>query len=186
MRAGDTMDQPSLYSRLSPLQDRDARLAAPSPWLNGRLPTRILVPTDLSYTSQAVVQHGLSWVDAMAGELLLLHVIPDVLSPWSDPMDTLFIDRTSVAAHYGELCEQGHSRLVTWLPCRWEPRIRPLVAVGNPAQEIVRVAREQQADLILMGASHKSRWRQMLWGSVTDQVVRRAPVPVITVASPGP
>ena len=48
---------------------------------------------------------------------------------------------------------------------------------GDPATEILGVAREAQCDLIAMGT---------LMGSVAEQVVRKAPCPVLTVKVPLP
>jgi nucleotide-binding universal stress UspA family protein len=55
------------------------------------------------------------------------------------------------------------------------------VAVGPPAETIVRIARERQADLIVMGTHGRTGLQHVLLGSVTEQVVRLAACPVLTV-----
>ena len=55
------------------------------------------------------------------------------------------------------------------------------VTVGKPAQEILRVAREERVDLIVMGTHGRIGLRQLLLGSITEAVARYAPCPVFTV-----
>jgi Universal stress protein family len=57
------------------------------------------------------------------------------------------------------------------------------VVVGQPAEEIVRVAMVEQVDLIVMGTPKKSLWRRMLSGSVVAKVIRGTYIPVLTVAN---
>jgi universal stress protein A len=55
------------------------------------------------------------------------------------------------------------------------------VIVGRPATEIVRVAREQRVDLIVMGTHGRTGLRHLLLGSVAEEVTRQVPCPVFTV-----
>jgi nucleotide-binding universal stress UspA family protein len=55
------------------------------------------------------------------------------------------------------------------------------VTVGQAAEEIVRVARAQGADLIIMGTHGRRGLRRWFRKSVTDQVRRQAPTAVMTV-----
>jgi len=67
------------------------------------------------------------------------------------------------------------------LPAGSPDRLRALVTVGKATDEIVRVAREQKADLIVMGTHGWGALRHLLGSSVAAKVSRRASVPVITV-----
>jgi nucleotide-binding universal stress UspA family protein len=58
---------------------------------------------------------------------------------------------------------------------------RVQVAVGRPAEQILRVAREAGVDLIVMGTHGRTGWRHALLGSVAEAVLRQAPCPVCTV-----
>jgi nucleotide-binding universal stress UspA family protein len=55
---------------------------------------------------------------------------------------------------------------------------------GIPAEEIVRVAREVEADLIVMGTHGRSGLGRLLLGSVAEQVMRHATCPVLTLKAP--
>ncbi len=59
------------------------------------------------------------------------------------------------------------------------------VAMGHPADTIVRVAQERAADLIVMSTHGRTGLQHVLLGSVTEKVVRLAPCPVLTVKHRG-
>jgi glycine betaine transporter len=62
-------------------------------------------------------------------------------------------------------------------------RVDVRVAVGKPAEEIVRVAREDAVDLIVMGTYGHTGLHYMLLGSTAETVFRAAPCPVFMVQS---
>jgi nucleotide-binding universal stress UspA family protein len=140
---------------------------------------RVLVPTDFSEAAWLVTRAALSYVDAVGGELLLLHVVPDLYLCWLDHLAMTFIDQTRQEAAYDELRAEGHRQFSTWLPSSAYERCRTLVAVGETADTILKVAQAEMADVILMRAPTRHWWRPMLTGSVTDAVRRRASVPVV-------
>jgi nucleotide-binding universal stress UspA family protein len=55
------------------------------------------------------------------------------------------------------------------------------MAEGDPAGAILRAARENQCDLIVMGTHGRAGLNRFLRGSVAEEVVRKAPCPVMTV-----
>jgi len=59
-------------------------------------------------------------------------------------------------------------------------------AEGDPAHEMIRLARERHVDLIVMGTHGRTGLGRLLMGSVAEQVVRKAPCPVLTVKTPMP
>jgi nucleotide-binding universal stress UspA family protein len=143
---------------------------------------RVLVPTDFSEAALVVTREAVSWVDAMGGELLLLHVVPDIYLRWLDHMVMTFVDQTRLEAAYDELREEGQRKLSTWLPYPANERCRTLVVIGDTADAIVEVAQVEMVDLIIMRAPKRRWWRPTLVGSVTDAVMRRASVPVVAWA----
>ena len=61
---------------------------------------------------------------------------------------------------------------------------RARVETGVAWQEILRIAREDQADVIVMGTHGRTGVNRLLLGSVAERVVRQAPCPVLTVRAP--
>jgi nucleotide-binding universal stress UspA family protein len=62
-----------------------------------------------------------------------------------------------------------------------DPAVRTHLVEGIPHREIVRLAAELPADLIVMGTHGHTGFKHLLLGSVAERVVRTASVPVITV-----
>lgn len=56
-----------------------------------------------------------------------------------------------------------------------------VVLVGNPAEEIVRFAKEENADLIVMASRGKSGFNRWDMGNVADKVIRATDIPVVLV-----
>jgi universal stress protein A len=155
---------------------------------------RVLVPTDFSSTSRAAVRYALALTVPVGGEMLLLHVIegaplrryivhgaPEGLPDWLDPMGPLFHAPRPQEVIYHDCYEEAREKLLTWLPPGLSKRARALVTVGKVADEIVRVAREQKADAIVMEAQGKRRVRHLLRRTVTERVIRKVAIPVITI-----
>ncbi len=64
------------------------------------------------------------------------------------------------------------------LGARW------LVRSGVPHAEIAAAARQERADLIVMGTHGRSGLDRALLGSVADRVIRLGPCPVVSVRTP--
>ncbi|MGH8069359.1 MAG: universal stress protein [Candidatus Entotheonellia bacterium] len=155
---------------------------------------RILVPTDFSTRSLEALERVLTYTQTVGGELLLLHVVegkplrwyavngqPDDLYPSGriDPEGAFFVPQGPPQVVHRDLCQEAEWKLATLLPPQPDC-FRALVTVGKAADEIVRVAREQHADLIVMGTQGSRGLRRWLRSSVADRVRRKAAVPVIT------
>jgi nucleotide-binding universal stress UspA family protein len=60
--------------------------------------------------------------------------------------------------------------------------IETTIASGTPSQAIASFAREKEADLIIMTTNGRDTFQQKIIGSVTEQVLKAAPCPVLAVA----
>jgi len=69
------------------------------------------------------------------------------------------------------------------LGSRRTPRAQPALAIGSPAEEILKVARRQRADLVVLGTRGMGRAARLLLGSTADAVLRHARLPVLAVPS---
>jgi nucleotide-binding universal stress UspA family protein len=61
------------------------------------------------------------------------------------------------------------------------PKVRYLVASGNPFEKILDTAEDQLIDLIVLGTHGRTGVKRLLIGNVAEKVVRHAPCPVLTV-----
>ena len=60
-------------------------------------------------------------------------------------------------------------------------KVSGIIIDGDPAREIVRLAKDENVDLIIMGTHGKGAINKFFFGSVAQKVVRDATVPVLTV-----
>jgi nucleotide-binding universal stress UspA family protein len=139
---------------------------------------RILVPTDFSPCARAAWQLAQRLASVSGSELILVHVIVRGTvwgeSPFNaDRMRELFGDVDRRAER--ELDEWAAEARAAWLPVA--VRIRE----GSAHEEIVELARDRAADLIVIGTHGRGGAKRALLGSVADKVVRLAPCPVLTV-----
>jgi nucleotide-binding universal stress UspA family protein len=138
---------------------------------------RILCPTDFSDAAAPAERQAVVLARPLGAELVLLHVASE--SPlWRETLGTPQVRAVfeaqrkwaadALAERAVALAGQGVSA-------------RCLVKVGVPWEEIVRVAADEGADMIVMGTQGRTGLDRLLLGSVTERVVRRAPCPVLTV-----
>ena len=64
-------------------------------------------------------------------------------------------------------------------------RIKTVVRTGNVHEEILKVAEEEQADMLILGSSGKSGLDRLLSGRVTKDVERKASIPVVVAKTGG-
>jgi nucleotide-binding universal stress UspA family protein len=158
---------------------------------------RILVPTDFSEASRIAVGHAVEVADAVGADLLLLHVVDQERRAGAQMIGireafTMTIDPTGNAFKYDvpresgcqASCEEAEWKLAALLPPLESDRLRTLVVVGGVADEIVRVAIEERVSLIIMGIQGRKGWRHMRLDSVSEKVVQKSLVPVMTLWVP--
>jgi nucleotide-binding universal stress UspA family protein len=134
---------------------------------------QVLVPTDGSEASLAAVDHVIA-SRPRAGIVTLLAVFPEERREAAE--STLPTLRREFEAHVeGHFAEARRRLEGVGISCRTEVRF------GDPATEIVRFATEGGFEQIVMGRRGRGGVAKLLLGSVSEQVVKNARVPV-TVA----
>jgi len=140
---------------------------------------RILVPTDFSDYSKQAIAYACELARRFAAELQLLHVAtpPALPMPYVGTVsDQTFHPEETAKKALEELDDPEFDQV---------SRIDRVVRVGTPFVEIVRYAKENDIDLIVMGTHGRTGLVHALIGSVAERVVRKAPCPVLTVRPEG-
>jgi nucleotide-binding universal stress UspA family protein len=135
----------------------------------------ILCPVDFSMASERTAHEAGLLAAETEARLVLFHVIERVGGP-PGPVPPGF-DRK---AYRSEAEDNVRRRLGRMRPSGSGDSAEEAVAWGWPDREILRVARERSAGLIVMGA-HGGPLDSILFGSIAHKVVRRAPCPVLVV-----
>ena len=141
---------------------------------------RIVCAVDFSDASLKALEYALSLAQEDDAQLFVTHVID-----WPDDSTlppALAQAVTSTRRDWEESKRRQLQQLVpesarTW--CAPEPVLR----VGSPARELLRVAEEHDADLVVMGVHGRGAIDRALFGSTTHKVVRDARCAVLTVRS---
>ncbi len=134
---------------------------------------RILYPTDFSERATAAFPLACALARDHGAQLLVLHVKPPVV-----------IVGVLVAPEPPELRQQLHEQLNRLRPADPNVRVEHQLLEGEPAREILRLAREANCDLIVMGTHGRTGLPRLLLGSVAEEVMRKAACPVLTVKVP--
>ncbi len=143
-----------------------------------RLPyMRLLCPVDFSESSLAALRFAFSLAEEADADLTILHVFD-----WP-PDDELLVERFD-ANEFRQVVEQDARRrldaLVTEDVRDWcKPATK--VGYGKPYRQILEVARAESTDLIVIGVRGRNALDLTLFGSTTNQVVRSASCPVLTI-----
>jgi len=142
---------------------------------------KIICPTDFSAAAQKAVDEALELIRHFQAELVLVHVVPVLPAAPSDPNFVFEVPEYERALHVDAgrrlraLAADIAGKGVT---------VRTVVGHGDAGAEIVRIAREESADLIVIATHGETGWRHAMFGSVAEKVVRIAHRPVLTVPAP--
>lgn len=141
---------------------------------------RIVCPTDFSPTAEAAARHAASLARAYSGELLLLHVLPQVHYP---------LRGLGMAEAFPHLQQELHVRAKERLAAAANTlgngiTIRTELRDGEAYEQVLACARENKADVIVMGTHGHTGLKHALLGSTAERVVRLAECPVLTVRTP--
>ena len=132
-----------------------------------------LAALDGSLSDTSVVAAAAAVVQRFAdGELHLLHVLPNVAGTAFSP------------APGPDMFDAGRAILEAAARTAREACARPIrvhITVGVAWKEVVRVGRELEADLVLVGTHDRAGLAHALLGSVAEQIVRHASCPAVIV-----
>lgn len=79
--------------------------------------------------------------------------------------------------------DEVHQRICDWVPqeVRGRCEVSEVVRQGNPAEQVILMAREHSADLIIMGAQHRPFLEFTALGTTTERVVRHSMTSVMVI-----
>ena len=142
---------------------------------------RILCPIDFSTSALQALGFALDLARQADGLVTLLHVI-EWLSEEDPPASARF-DTSEYRRYIVADAEERLQGLVAKESRAWA-EIHNVIVFGRAHREILRAADTTPADLIVMGAQGRGGVGLALFGSTTQQVVRGAACPVLTVRGP--
>ena len=141
-------------------------------------PKLILVPTDFSAPAARALRYAVALGSRFDAHLLVVYA-----DPFVPPVDFTIGAAGVFDIAREDLIEAAREQLQTFAETNISTAM-PYdlrVVVGTPTDAIVAQVRESGANLIVMGTHGRTGLRHLLFGSVTEAVMRVAPVPVLAV-----
>lgn len=140
---------------------------------------RILCPIDFSPASLRALDYAASLAAVHGPGIIALNVV-ELFAEGGGTRDELALDTPDFRA---ELRRTALARLHEAVPDAIRSRcpVAETVTMGKGWKEILRVAVEEEADVIVMGVAGRSAADLLLFGSTTQHVVRQAACPVLTI-----
>ncbi|MFQ5638710.1 MAG: universal stress protein [bacterium] len=148
---------------------------------------QILMPTDFSHNARYALDIAVNFAEKFEAQIFLLHVFEMPLTKAFNYQHFVSteVEKSQLDNLFKAETEDAMEALVRQFASRGVP-IEPLfIEDGVPFVEIIRTAKELPVDLIVMSAYSRMGISNLLIGSVTEKVVRKAPCPVLTVRSKG-
>lgn len=142
--------------------------------------SRIVCPTDFSATSSRAVDYAATMADSFGAELVLLHVIPTMDYPLRSfgMSSSLHHIQEELEKRAMQSLENRAKKLKESLP---DIKVRLVLQSGEAHEATMECAKEEDADMIVMGTHGHTGITHALLGSTAEKVVRLSNCPVLTV-----
>jgi nucleotide-binding universal stress UspA family protein len=144
---------------------------------------RVLIPLDGSELAEAILPFAEHVAGPLDAEVLLLQVVEPpspiaglgtggIIGP-----DALFLRQVEAKRYLDGLAARLQAKGL---------RVRTVLGLGTPASEIAATAKAERADLIAMTTHGRSGFKRAIFGSVAEEVLRGAAIPVLVIRKPAP
>jgi nucleotide-binding universal stress UspA family protein len=142
----------------------------------------ILVPTDFSSYAQHALNFASQLAKARSMQIKVLHVVEQASAPYMTAVSTGLSDQLGNVFVLRRL-EKAKSHLETLMAQLNKEGITSSyqIKIGNPYQNISAQIKHESCDLIVMGTHGTTGMEEMILGSNSEKVVRKASCPVITI-----
>jgi nucleotide-binding universal stress UspA family protein len=135
----------------------------------------IIAPTDFSDASFTALEYAVRFARAADGTVVVPHILHNPMS-----------DEFRIEGHrvpFAEVKSKAEEHLAALRQDKLAgyPKCVMQVEVGDPYSEIMNIARQQKADLIVIATHGRTGLQHLIMGSVAEKIIRHAPCPVFVV-----
>lgn len=136
----------------------------------------ILVPIDFGEPSESALACAVDLAEQVDARVIILHVfeLPIISFP-----DGAFVASAELASRIVDASQKALLDAVKRHRAH-DVEIEPVLEQGDPKEVILSTIERIGADLVVMGTHGRRGLARALVGSITEHVVRRSPVPVLT------
>ncbi len=138
---------------------------------------KILVGIDGSEASLKTARRAAEIAKSMGSSLLLVSIVP----PPTVLLGELLVPEVVDTRPLKEAAEKALSKLKETIASDYGIEAQTIVAIGDPGDQIVEIASQEDVDLIVVGRRGLSRLERLFIGSVTKKVLERTHTDVLVV-----
>ena len=142
---------------------------------------KVVCPTDFSDPAYEGLKAAIELAEHFQAQLVLMNVV-SLVPVASGGMGAGFHLATVMKEMQAEAEKSITNLIAEKIPKAVQTR--SIVVQGKPADEIIRLADKEDADMIVIATHGESGWQKFLFGSVTEKVIRMASCPVLTIQQP--
>jgi nucleotide-binding universal stress UspA family protein len=150
---------------------------------------KILVPMDGSRQSAKALVYAIEVASRFGAEIILLRVV--TLSMLSIAHSTPSSGGPVIKGDFLKEAERQDRKTMSRMRQYVRGKLKTVTAhgvkgayrvmTGDPADSIIACCRDEAIDLVVMSAKNKGWWRRTILGSVTDEVLKSAGIPVLVI-----
>ena len=143
---------------------------------------KILVPIDFSEYSKNALKYSVTFAKQFGAELVLVYVVEPPIYPADFSFGQMHLPNIE-----NELRSHGKQELdrLAQIQIAGQVRARTLICTGKPFIEIIKTARVENVDLIIIATHGHTGVEHILFGGTAEKIVRKAPCPVLVVRRQG-
>ncbi len=137
----------------------------------------IAIPVDFSETSSIIIEWGKALAKKLGAKIILINVVEDI------PAFDMTTDAKTFQELERTLLEGAREYMQSFLNKHFAdfPEVETVITKGKVVEKIIEVAKEKEADLIIMGTHGRKGLDKIVFGSVADGIVKYSPIPVLTI-----
>lgn len=139
--------------------------------------TKVLIALDYDPTAKKVAEVGYAMAKAMGAEVILLHVVENLIAYSLSYLNMGPLQLDTVV----ELKDASQQFLDKTKLLLDDVTVQTVVREGDFANSIIEAVIEFDIDILVMGSLSKRWLEDIIMGSVTEQVMKKTPIPVFIV-----
>jgi nucleotide-binding universal stress UspA family protein len=139
---------------------------------------KILFPIDFAENYDTLLPWVSTFVEKFGAALYVVFVTQDLTGYTS-----FYVPHGNIKSFQDEALEAAKKRMAAAVSDHFKKfsSLETRVLMGKPAEKILELVKNEQIDLIVMGAHGRKGLERVFFGSVADRVVTEAPCPVVTI-----
>ncbi len=138
---------------------------------------KILIPVDFTEICGTVAKYGKNLARKLQAEVILLYVIEDIAI-----YEGLYLDPSTVTEIQKKMRESAEESIEKFIKDYFSDYpVKKMIRLGDIMEEILETVKEENIDLIIMGTHARKGLDKIIFGSVTEKVIKSSPVPVLVV-----